>query len=51
MDQDDGGNNTFLLFTRIVKFVKDVAKFQRETSSWQRNEESVYDDYLVRNKQ
>ena len=49
MDQDDGGNNTFLLFTRIVKFVKDVAKFQRGT--WQRNEESVYDDYLVRNKQ
>lgn len=48
MDQDEE-INTFPLFTRIVKFVKDVAKFQRET--WQRNEESIYDDYLVRNKQ
>lgn len=30
MDQDEE-INTFLLFTGIVKFVKDVAKFQRET--------------------
>ena len=30
MDQDEE-INTFLLFTRIAKFVKGVAKFQRET--------------------